>query len=440
MAFRFRKSIKVGGVRVNVGKRGVSATVGPRGTSINIGKHGAYSNVGIPGTGITYRSKLGGNKSYQGTSNRATNSPSTHRETQIVELNFSVDDETGVTQFTDINGRPLSSELIAIAKKQNRGTIESMLESGSQKFNDRLDLLLRPHFETPPPDTKISYTPVPFTKPKPILPDDWNYKALYPTQPTPKDKSFFSKRIGFLGNRVEEENRKMQEVYQIALAKADLEQQELDQKLARDRQRYEKEIDRWQKEKDSFDQEQLRIQNFVNVERLTNVDAMQDFLEEHLDSLEWPLETNVSFDISTGGTQIWADIDLPEIEMMPVKTSKVNHNKLNLTISDIPKTHQQKNYLTHIHAIGFRLIGEIFVALPSSQEIILSGYSQRPSRKTGHIENEYLYSVRVQRDQWEKINFSGLIKLDVVECLQIFDMKRMINKFGLIMPIEPFKP
>jgi len=232
----------------------------------------------------------------------------------------------------------------------------------------------------------------------------------------------------------------MQEEYQIALAKANLDQQELDNKYSLDRQRYEKELSRWQKDKDSFDQEQLQIQNFVNVERLSNVGAMQDFLAEHLDALEWPLETNVSFEITDGGKQVWVDIDLPEIEMMPGKTSKVNNNKLILTITDISKTQQQKNYLTHIHAIGFRLIGEIFVALPSSQVIILSGYSQRPSRKTGHIENEYLYRLRVQRDQWEKINFSNLQRLDVVECFQVFDLKRTINKTGVIIPIEPYKP
>jgi len=34
--------------------------VGPRGADINIGRHGVTTNAGIPGTGISYRSKLGG--------------------------------------------------------------------------------------------------------------------------------------------------------------------------------------------------------------------------------------------------------------------------------------------------------------------------------------------------------------------------------------------
>jgi hypothetical protein len=105
----------------------------------------------------------------------------------------------------------------------------------------------------------------------------------------------------------------------------------------------------------------------------------------------------------------------------------------------LSKTQQNQNYLTHIYAIGFRMIGEIFVALPSVQEIILSGFSQRPSRKTGHIEDEYLYSVKVQRNIWEKINFTRLENLNVVQCFEMFELRRNMGKTGVITPIEPFR-
>lgn len=62
MGFRFRKSFKIiPGVRLNIGKKGLSTTVGGRGLSVNIGKKGAYLNAGIPGTGISYREKIGVN-------------------------------------------------------------------------------------------------------------------------------------------------------------------------------------------------------------------------------------------------------------------------------------------------------------------------------------------------------------------------------------------
>jgi hypothetical protein len=59
MAFRFRRSVSVlPGVRLNFGKTGVSASVGVRGASVTVGRRGVYGNVGLPGTGVSYRTRL----------------------------------------------------------------------------------------------------------------------------------------------------------------------------------------------------------------------------------------------------------------------------------------------------------------------------------------------------------------------------------------------
>jgi hypothetical protein len=61
MAFRFRRRIKIApGLNINLGKRGASLSIGGRGATLNIGKKGVRSTVGIPGTGISYTSKVGG--------------------------------------------------------------------------------------------------------------------------------------------------------------------------------------------------------------------------------------------------------------------------------------------------------------------------------------------------------------------------------------------
>jgi hypothetical protein len=60
MPWRFHRILKIiPGVRVNVGKGGVSTSVGPRGADINIGRHGVTTNAGLPGTGLSWRQKLG---------------------------------------------------------------------------------------------------------------------------------------------------------------------------------------------------------------------------------------------------------------------------------------------------------------------------------------------------------------------------------------------
>jgi hypothetical protein len=61
MGWRFHRVLNVfpGLVRVNLSKSGTSLSVGPRGADVNIGPHGATTNAGLPGTGLSYRQKLG---------------------------------------------------------------------------------------------------------------------------------------------------------------------------------------------------------------------------------------------------------------------------------------------------------------------------------------------------------------------------------------------
>ena len=60
MGFRFQKRIGIfPGLRINLSKSGVSGSVGPRGADVNIGRHGVTTNAGIPGTGLSYRQKMG---------------------------------------------------------------------------------------------------------------------------------------------------------------------------------------------------------------------------------------------------------------------------------------------------------------------------------------------------------------------------------------------
>jgi hypothetical protein len=67
MGLRLHRVLKVlPGVRVNLSKGGLSASLGPRGADVNIGRHGVTTNAGIPGTGLSYRSKLGTHGSWLG--------------------------------------------------------------------------------------------------------------------------------------------------------------------------------------------------------------------------------------------------------------------------------------------------------------------------------------------------------------------------------------
>lgn len=60
MGFRFQKRISIlPGVRINLSKSGASASLGPRSADVNIGRDGVTTNAGLPGTGLSYRQKVG---------------------------------------------------------------------------------------------------------------------------------------------------------------------------------------------------------------------------------------------------------------------------------------------------------------------------------------------------------------------------------------------
>lgn len=72
--------------------------------------------------------------------------------------------------------------------------------------------------------------------------------------------------------------------------------------------------------------------------------------------------------------------------------------------------------------------------------VILSGYSQRPSKTTGQVVDEYLLSSRVNRRDWSALAFGNLAAIDVIESLASFELKRSMSKTGVFKPIIPFSP
>jgi len=171
----------------------------------------------------------------------------------------------------------------------------------------------------------------------------------------------------------------------------------------------------------------------------TDPEVMSAALKSAFATISWPRETNVSFEVTPDGHSVLLDVDLPEIQDMPDKMATVDRKALKLNIVARPAGQIQIDYLKHIHAIGFRLIGEVFAHLPAVAMVVFSGYSQRVNPQTGNSENDYLYSARVAREKWQQINFGNLAQVDVVACFEAFELRRKATKAGVISPIEPFE-
>lgn len=392
MGLRFRKSIRlVPGLRMNLGLRGLSMTLGPRGSSVSVGARGTYVNVGIPGTGISSRTRIGA----------AASSPSADTAARgALDVAIRLQDD-GTVLVVGEDGNSLAPQLLKKVRAQNDKSLRAWLEEKCDLWNKGIDELLGIHLGTPPPTRS------------PLAARSTAYSVPMPHHPAP---------IGFtLLDRLLRSRRVRREL-QIAAASA----------------RHAEDLTAWERAREEHERsETARLRHFAP-DALPDPSWTQDYLGEVLGRIAWPRETVASLEVNDTATEAFVDIDLPEIEDMPDKSATVAARGLKVNVKERSATQRRREYLAHVHGVVFRVIGEVFAALPRIERIVASGYSQRVDKSTGNVADDYLISVRVARTGWARLDFARLAELDVQACLAGFDLRRNMTATGVFTPIVPF--
>lgn len=172
---------------------------------------------------------------------------------------------------------------------------------------------------------------------------------------------------------------------------------------------------------------------------LNNPDAMEQTLRERLEEIDWHRETTIDFDLGNDVSTIAADIDLPCEQEMPDCYWTMPAKQIRLTPRRLSNTRQRELYRDHVHGIAFRVLGAVFARLPTVQEARISGYRQITDPTTGGERDQYLFSVKVTRERWNKIHFDRLDQVDPVVAMGGFTLRRDMTKTGIFRDIEPFK-
>lgn len=317
-----------------------------------------------------------------------------------IALLCSVQDD-GQIVFTDTDGRQASEQHIALAKGQGKDQLRALIADSCERINSQINSLDHIHDETPDPKVKPRFQAPEFMEPPPVAPI--KRRAKWWERFVPGRTELIARENEAAAEAHKEDGRE------------------------------------WAVAKQEYDQDIAQRKALVEVDIYRDLSAMESFLEMALQDVTWPRETEVVFEIKEGGALVMLDVDLPEIEDMPTRLAAVPARGLRLSIKDLSATRVQKMYMAHIHGIAFRLIGETFAALPVAKDVVLSAYSQRRSTTTAQLSDEYLLSVRVNRLDWETIDFAHLEALDVVEALTRFELRRTMSKTGVFKPIQPFE-
>ena len=394
MALRFRKTITLApGIRMNLSGSGASFSFGGRGASVTVGNRGTFLNTGIPGTGISTRRKLGD-------PSRSSSSVASGKRTVNVEVTAGITDD-GTLYFKDQQGYPLDEKTIARVKREKGDLVKGLMQQKCDEINREIEAVGEIHLATPAPEVRPTF-------------ELQEFPELIPEQPTPKTLGFFASLFRGKRDKLAEENRQSSN-------------------------RYLDELQGWQDRKEQFSREQLQRREFIENDLYTSVAAKESYLAEILQRMAWPRETIVATELRDNGALVLIDVDLPEREDMPHKTAAVPQRGYKLSVKEMSANQVLRLYMSHVHGIGFRLIGEIFSALQDTREVVLSAYSQRSNPATGRTQVDYLYSVWVDRAKWSGINFQNLKSIDVVDALTRFELRRNMSKSGVFTAIQPFE-
>ena len=404
MSLRFRRSVRLApGIRLNLGLRGPSLSVGPRGAGVTIGAFGLTSHVGIPGTGVSYRQTIGRSSRGAGAVPRDAipldACPRGQNPSGVsVQLELA---EDGHLRLADTSGQPLDPRVDKKAREAQGGQLNTWLSEQCDAINAEVDHVIHLHVDTPAPHQEFHYALVTFVDPRPV-------------EPVPLELGFLDRVLGGRRRRRETAHAELGEIYRRSVQK-------------------------WEAARDAHAAEQERLRRRFEEERMSSVETMHELLAEALHKIQWPRETLVNFEIEGDGQLLQMDVDLPEIEDMPTRTAEVAARGLKLNFHALSETQVRKMYLTHVHAVLFRAIGEVFATLPGVRTLDCSGFSERADPATGHTRNDYLLSVRVTRAQWEQIDFTGLAGVDPVASLTRFELRCDSTASGVLRPIEPFE-
>ena len=383
---------------MNIGKSGASFSTGVKGASVTLGKNGIYSNVGIPGTGFSNRNKVLG-----------FNSNKSNKEYRVQALNLEVEPQLNDAGELILfkGGAQLDDDLHKRALSQNKDIFLSWLNGKCEDLNKITMCATNFHYDTSDPKAEpVRYEKVPFNE-------------FSPTKKAIRNKAWWS--IFLWGGWKKEHLNKIKKIN-------DTESEE-----------YEVELRSWMDKKNKFEKEQHEHEELINTKRYSDKESMKKCLELFLSEIDFPRETLVSLEIEEDLTTLWLDVDLPEIEELPIKIAKVQKRPLGIKYKEKSETCLRKEYKNIVHSILFKITGESFFYLPNIDKIFISGYSQRADKKSGQIKDEYLISAEIVRDIWSSINFKGLENIDVVDTFELFNLIRKMTAGGIFKPIVPFE-
>lgn len=428
---RYRKSIRLAkGLRINVSKSGLSLSAGIPGLSITQGSRGTYLNAGIPGTGLYDRKRIdGGSRSItaQHTRNNAT------REYNEVPITISID-ENGKIEHSLEDGSPAPDHIINSLKRteQYKEKVKELYSKRHEQIEHETNQFLYIYQLTP----AIIMREQIITELENLKPMEYIVKTYPNTKPTEENVRF---------NLTEEAKGKIwswklwtikhlrqawvneqfpivyaDEIKRFEKMKSDFEMSELSKKSKLDAQYY---------------QEYLEKKEGLELFNTGPQEWLEKEIEDFLSSITLPVEFYINYDYSEVNHQINIDLDLPEIEDLPTEKSSILASG-KVSIKQKTQKELKSDYAICVSGLTYFFAGHLFNLSTSIKSVLISGFTQRIDPKLGDTTDQYVISVKFDREKFSKLKFQNI---DPIAALENFNHIFEQNKDGSLRTIEPLE-
>jgi hypothetical protein len=331
---------------------------------MTMGRNGTYLNAGLPGTGLSYRERI---DRPSRTSTPQSDSAGSEYSGQV---KVKVSDD-GSLLITDMDDNELPAALIKRVKSEMADSIQALLEKAAEKVNRDLEDCLGVHLLTPGPGA-LPAIPAPFAIEEPQR----------PIQQSPG----LMDRMLLRSARMEREAESAEEEYRQDLAT-------------------------WQATRDAHELERTEIEKAFRLAAKGFSAQMEKALDYILSGIAWPKDTLVEYQFSEDVTGVALDVDLPDERDIPQRIAEARGNG-KLTFKNRTDAQVRRDFVALCYGSLFRVVGEVFALLPGIQKVLVSGYIQRDNPANGGIDDQYVISVLVTRDQWDSLDFSRLDAID----------------------------
>lgn len=418
------------GLSLNLSKSGVSLNAGVRGESVTIGKKGSYLNTGIPGTGLSNRSKIGSSSSSHQQYNRNVQIPD-----EKVHVAIGLDDKGNpILTITDSSGRQITDETILRRVKRSEKYKQSVNEIIGKRKTELDD-------ETTKFINISKFTSEVFIES--IIQDE--LKNLSPQIYTPQEYSVEipTKELIALNLAVEAKqkvkkilfwkNKKLRENYVSEKLEQCLQEKIGEWTVAKNKFIEIETETKVVKDKEYYNEYLFQKQNLENILQ-GSVNYVNEKIEIILSDIILPVEFSVSYEYHPEYNQLKIDLDLPEIENMPqAKANILSSGKI--SIKQKTQKELKHEYAQCVSGMAFYLGGTFFNISTNIKEILISGYTQRMNKANGILEDQYIYSLKLNRDKFPTLTFENI---DAIEAFSNFENLRSMSASYDFKTITPW--